>query len=218
MCAPECRSRALAGLAALALASTVTLAEPPAAPRTYRVSGIGDGSVLNVRAAPSGSAADLGDLGAGAAPLEILEVDGSGAWGRILWREGNAWVALRYLAPVDLPRVAGTSLPAGLRCAGTEPFWSAALTVAGELHLDLLGAGSPRDADVVDHAESRNGLHFPVALEARDASAHYTLLVRPAQCSDGMSERLYGWAADLLWRRADGVSLLSGCCGLPLRD
>ena len=28
MCAPECRSRALAGLAALALATTVTLAEP----------------------------------------------------------------------------------------------------------------------------------------------------------------------------------------------
>jgi len=214
---PERGARACA-FVATALAGAAALAQVPSAPRTYQVTGISADAVLNVRARPSVTAEDLGDLAGGAAPLEVLETDARGEWGRILWREGDGWVALRYLSPLEPPRVAGTALPLGLRCAGTEPFWSATLTAPGALRIDQLGADAPRDAILVASAESRNGLKFPVALEARDQAAHYTLLVRPAQCTDGMTERNYGWSADLLWRRADGMALLSGCCGVPLRD
>ncbi len=205
-------------LAILAFASTVTTVQASPVPQTYRVSGISAGGVLNVRAGPSVTAADVGDLGAEAGPLEILEVDASGDWGRVPWRESDGWVAMRYLAPTELPRIDGTVLPVGLRCAGTEPFWGVTLAAPDAVRIDHLGAEAPRRAELTASTESRNGLDFPVALEARDDEARYTLLVRPALCSDGMSERSYGWSADLLWHRDDGLTLLSGCCGIPLRE
>ncbi|MGI9332750.1 MAG: SH3 domain-containing protein [Gammaproteobacteria bacterium] len=65
------------------------------------------GDVLNIRAAPSSNADDVGDLAAGAQPIEVLEIDPTGGWGRLLWDEADAWVSMRYLAPVDVPRLSG---------------------------------------------------------------------------------------------------------------
>lgn len=187
------------------------------APGTYRVSGIAPDTVLNVRARPSVAAEDIGDLPADAAPLEVLELAADGNWGRILWRDASGWIALRYLAPLAVPRFANTALPRDLRCAGTEPFWSLELSTPDAMRLSVPGAGEPLAYTVSATAPALQGGGFPVAVEARAGAQALTAIIRPAQCQDGMSERRYGWTAELLRRDSDGLVLLAGCCTLPIR-
>ena len=54
-------------------------------------------------------------------------------------------------------------------------------------------------------------------VEAGEGGDTVTAIVSSAElCSDGMSDRDYGWAVDFLRRDADGISGLTGCCMRPL--
>lgn len=190
-------------------------AQPPEVPRVYQVSGISDGGLLNVRSRPALEAEALGGLTRGTQPIEVVETDPSGRWGRVLWHGTNAWVSMRYLTPIETPQLEGVPLPSGLRCVGTEPFWSFELSRPGMLRLTMLGADEPITAMLTMSVSSIGSGKFPVALLARDGSLELTAIVRPASCNDGMSEQGYGWSVDLL-RRDEDLLLLSGCCALPL--
>ena len=202
--------------AAASLLPLSTPAQMTAAPRVYEVTGLSATDVLNVRSRPSTVSEDVGDLLLGASPVEVLDKDSSGRWGRILLRGSDAWVSMRYLSPIQMPRVEGTGLPSGLRCTGTEPFWSLELSAPDSLR--MLVADESTTATLAAASSSINSLGFPVALLARAQATELTAIVRPARCSDGMSDQTYGWSVDLLRRDGDTLMLLSGCCRLPLTD
>ncbi|KMW56843.1 hypothetical protein AIOL_001800 [Candidatus Rhodobacter oscarellae] len=185
-----------------------------AQPAYFRVTGVAANDSLNVRAEPRSSSADIGDLPAHATGVEVHGTDASGKWGRIIWQEGLGWVSMRFLAPDPVQRVPGTELPAGLLCAGTEPFWSlqlsassAAYSDANDLFLSLgltgtrVAAGRPS---------------FPVQVSLSGGGGSATLLVRPSACSDGMSDRAYPWHVDLLLDAGGIGAYYDGCCHLPL--
>lgn len=200
----------ICALGVLSVLGAPALAEPG----YFRVVGVASDDTLNVRAEPSARSPDIGDLPHNATRLEVSARDASGDWGRIVWEEGDGWIAMRFLEPDPLQMVSGAQLPAGLVCAGTEPFWTMNLSEGSAGYSEASGAFhtfSLRGTRVAD-GQAR----FPVQVDFAGSTAAATLLVRPAQCSDGMSDRGYPWQVDMFLNTAEGGRLLTGCCQLPI--
>jgi len=176
----------------------------------YKVVELTEGDHLNVRSGPGSDFEDIGDLESGLQPLEVLETDASGNWGRILWLEGNGWVALSYLESVAIEKLTNTEIPIGLTCVGANPFWTM------EFKSQKVGVITTQEAvtpmNISNITKSRNSRSFPVAVELQTKSYTTTATLRRAQCSDGMGGLRYGWATDVLINPQ--FSLLSGCCVL----
>ncbi|SLN33104.1 Bacterial SH3 domain protein [Roseovarius litorisediminis] len=174
-------------------------------PAMAQVANIASGDTLNVRAEASGSSADLGDLASGE-QIEVLGLNADGRWAHIIWQEGNGWVATRYLAPASRP-ASDSGLPLNLTCIGNEPFWSLKLDnstqadfeIAGEMpdHLSLEWSGTSRNVGLAAY-----GFSGPAV----------SGVLRRAECSDGMSDRTYGWSVDVVLRDGPMSQLYSGCC------
>ncbi len=189
-----------------------------AEPGYFRVVGVSAGDTLNVRAEPTAAAEIVAELAPGASPVEVLEVTntGSAEWGRVLAADGNGWVSMKFLGPITVPTIGETSVPVGLVCAGAEPFWDAEFTAGG---LRLSSTGQPDLLLPIETAISAIARNHRFAIVARQGQSRITTaLGRFEQCSDGMSDRDYGWRADMLVEgSANAPYALEGCCRLPLR-
>ena len=182
-----------------------------AEPFYVSISGVAANDTLNVRSAPSGSSDDIGDLAHDARGIEITGLDETGKWGRIIWFEGDGWISMRYTAPQDVARIAGSQIPVGLRCGGTEPFWGLDIGATGANYSSM--GIEPREL-VLHSAQSASGrLGYPELVVLKQGANTAQALIRPAECSDGMSDRTYGYAIDLLLEGGD-AGYLSGCCSL----
>ena len=115
----------------LLLIASPAIADQRSAPEpalTYRVVNVASGDVLRVRSQPDASAPIIGDLPANATGVILTGVKqnvGQATWWQIIVEaaDGNAgWVNSRFLAVAD-PTAIG-EIGFGLRCIGTEPFWS----------------------------------------------------------------------------------------------
>lgn len=183
-------------------------------PAYYRVTGVASDDTLNVREAPDGDSADLGDLPHDAVGIEVFDRDESGNWGRIVWQEANGWVSMRFLEKYDYARIGESALPAGLLCGGTEPFWSIRFSETTATYSDI-----DYNATVLplgDTLAPAGRPAFPAALRHRSEEAASLSILRPLICSDGMSDRDYPYAMVLLIRTLDGEGFYEGCCWLPL--
>lgn len=179
-------------------------------PRLYDVTGVASADVLNVRAGPSASAQIVGTLAPTAKGIEVVGLDDTAKWGRIAMGEGAGWVSLAFL---DRRYLGETGMAEGMRCSGTEPFWSLAFS-GGSATLDRMDAG----------AQS-----FPVAarrsLPSSEAPVYgwtagpLTGVIVANACSDGMSDRPYGWQTAIVTPAGQGGTpgLLVGCCTLDRR-
>ncbi|NAZ36700.1 COG3650 family protein [Rubellimicrobium sp. CFH 75288] len=174
-------------------------------PARFTVAGVAAGDVLNVRAAPSASARILGTLAPGDTGVEIVRLSPDGRWGLMPLREGSGWVSMRYLAR-EAP--SPTPLPRPLLCRGTEPFWSLTLDTRGA-RFERMGEGAIPLRQHGEVAGFRGGV---AAFDAGGETLDLTV-IRQA-CSDGMSDRPYGFTA-LVWNR--GELFLEGCCALSAR-
>ena len=183
------------------------------APPLYRVVNVDAHDTLNIRATPSPTAAILGDLPPDTRSVEVLET--RHGWGRILSGEGSGWISLAYLDVMDRPSVAGFDAPAGLHCAGTEPFWGVAINPDGSaVYHDMMTLGEDRTMAITD-ARTARGRFAPFIYHV-DGELTGMALIRPAQCSDGMSDRTYGWEAVVDMRDEAGARLMEGCCWTPV--
>ncbi|MGE0232546.1 MAG: SH3 domain-containing protein [Flavobacteriaceae bacterium] len=201
----------------IALSSCAKAAESGAeenlliAPEYYEVSGVAAGDMLNIRAEPDAHADIVGTLPPGASPVEVIAVtDGPTRWGKVVAGDGVGWVSMAYLAEVDPARVPGTPIPTQTVCAGTEPFWS--LTFSA----DSMSFEAPDVAATTLSLSSSGAFvarsHRFYAVAGDSANGMSAVVSSGEYCSDGMSDRDYGWSIDLL--RSDGgkVSGYTGCC------
>lgn len=170
-------------------------------PGLYRVEGVAADDTLNVRAAPDATSADIGDLLPGAV-VEVTTVDVASGWARILWAEGDGWVSGRFLAPSG---DAG-AIPDTLFCLGTEPFWL--LDATG----DTLILETPEHSQISEVISTRDVARGSLGPGFLARSASMTLVAEPAACSDGMSDRTYGWRAFVVEDTDGGAGLFTGCC------
>lgn len=184
----------------------------------YRVIGVAANDVLNIRAEPSGRAGIVGSLAPDARPVEVLEITPSseGAWGRVLIEDTNGWVSMRFLDSFEPAVLVGTLVPDGLRCFGTEPFWG----------LDLGNGQANFSATDIDNQSlpltagiPAVGRNHRITFIARSGQIRLTaVLGRNETCSDGMSDRDFGWRVDLVTEGIGGspVAAYEGCCMVPV--
>lgn len=196
----------LAANAFFIIASVACAQDLPAA---FNVIGVASDDVLNVRAAPNAAATIQDKISPYAVSIEVLELSADGAWGLVSTAEGNGWAAMRYLKPAtgQDPNL----IPRPMICLGNEPFWSVGLLPRGAEYTTPEGR-----ADLMVVAESVAPQGYLARLdEGRTLSR--TLIITRAHCSDGMSDRRFGFAATLYTESLKGNSALTGCCTLDLR-
>jgi uncharacterized membrane protein len=192
----------------LLLASGPALAQD--LPAAFFVTGVDTDDVLNIRQAPSAGSEKIGEIGPYGINIEVLALSENGRWGKIGMPEGNGWVAMRYLSPQETGTVEG--LPRPLSCLGTEPFWRLGLYPGGD-EFERLGEDR-LDLQSVSEDPGEDG--WQASLGAMDG-ATYGLVVARGLCSDGMSDREFGWRATLYIDRPGGSETLQGCCTLDHR-
>ncbi len=191
-------------------------------PRYYKVVGVASGDVLNIRAAPDGSAEVLGGLEPGAHPVEIGATDGTGNWGRIAFMEYEGWVSMKFLQEITVPMLPDstrdgrdTGLPVGLACFGTEPFWGVRLDSAkSATYSSFEYEDTPMQIGFIAGASGRLGL--PAALEARaENGLSMTATIGTATCSDGMSDSTFPMSITAILEGDQlGSRVYEGCCTL----
>ncbi len=192
-------------LALLALA----LASPAAAqhlPNTHSVTGVAASDVLNIRAAPNAQAPILGTVPPFAINVEVIALSDDGRWGMVGLPEGNGWVNLRFLAPD--PEPAPGAVPRPMTCLGTEPFWSLVFGIRRDEYMDP-GLAHPVPLEPLAEAGDRAGWYAHLEQTGR---GEHRIIIRPDLCSDGMSDRLYGYSALRFSEGPDGVQVERGCC------
>lgn len=196
-------------VAALLLAAALP-ASGGTLPSRFDVRGVAVGSVLNVRADATIGSPVISTLPADAEGVEVVSVDPSGRWGRVNAGEGSGWVSLHYLTEQPGVWPAG-ALPGGLRCFGTEPFWS--------LAPDGTSARFETPEGTAEHPLGVLDLGIPSnprrALVLGDNAG--TATITPQACSDGMSDRAFGLEILLVLDEGGTPRLLSGCCSVAAR-
>ncbi len=200
-------------LAFLALIAAPAWANGPM-PQLHDVTGVADDDVLNIRAEPSASAPIIGGLAPDATDIEVIRLNEAGTWGLVNDVEQSGWVSMAFMEPRGV-HIDNFNLPVGMRCFGTEPFWSLTHT-QGTLTLDELAAEDPRDFDLTI-AQDRAGIDvFTRMIRALGDGGAFTALVEPRSCNDGMSDRNYGLMIRMM--AGDTAPLLDGCCSLQPLD
>lgn len=201
------RRLALATALATALIPLAALAGP--LPSRFDVTGGAGGDALNVRAEPTTAAPVVATLAADARGVEVVARDASGRWGQVNAGEGSGWVALRYLREEPDVWQVGT-VPAGLRCFGTEPFWSL-LPDGATARIERPEGSASFALDTLDLGVAADPRR---ALLLRSEAATATATITPEACSDGMSDRLFGLGVLVVLEEAGTPRLLSGCCSI----
>ncbi len=193
-------------IAAALLAATGVSAQD--LPGFYDVSGVAADDLLNVRAAPAADAEILDTLAPTATDVQVSALNDAGTWGRVVTGEGVGWVSMSFLAAAaegTLPQVAG------LRCFGTEPFWSYEARQEDSATWQTPDSSATLLAGPI---ETASGMTRPFSVVAGADDLQAVLVASPeAECSDGMSDRLYGLSAVLVMTgRITGT--YGGCCEL----
>lgn len=172
-------------------------------PALYNVSGVDSDDVLNVREAPDADSPVLATLTPDQSDVEVLRVTTDGTWGWVGLPEGNGWVAMRFLIRQETD--VGV-IPRPMRCLGTEPFWSVTLAPTGQYHATPDGS---EPLSLVSEAVSEGGY---LAFLADQQGGLWSMTVAKTLCTDGMSDRDYGFAAHVFRQRQTGNEFFLGCC------
>lgn len=195
-------------------AFVVALAAPASAtvevwPALYDVTGVAEDDVLNIRAEPSVSSEIVGELAPDETAVEVIEMSRDGDWGRVNTDEASGWASLAFLT--RRPGQWVGEAPRNARCFGTEPFWS--LDIGDDGATFETPEAMPLDFERTARLGSRNRIDRFAQIYENELGGIVAAL-RNASCSDGMSDRAYGWEVDLLLVVAgeDNAQLFSGCC------
>lgn len=202
--------RRILAIATLLAAFVPGMASAETLPAAFVVKDVAANDVLNIRAEPSAAAPILGAISPVATSVEVTRISADGRWGQVATDEGNGWVALRYLEP--MPILDPATVPRPLTCFGAEPFWSLGLMMGGAEWVTPDEART--DLNVTEEAVAPAG-YFIRAEEGPERV--FQLTINREWCSDGMSDREFGFAARLFVEAPDGNLLAVGCCTLDQR-
>lgn len=186
---------------------TLATAQSIDLPALYDVTGVSADDTLNVRAGPAVTAQVLDELGPDRDGIEVVGFADDRRWGQINIGEGTGWVSMAYMERQENQNpVPKTPVP--LWCYGTEPFWSVEI---GQTDVSFTDPGMDEPALVQPIDYYASVPHSPRgAIVAGDISG----FVSRELCSDGMSDRQYGWRIDFLRSGNGGHFMFSGCCTL----
>ena len=197
----------LAAAFALILSAAAPAAAQTVLPTLFDVTGVRPDDVLNVRAMPDASSSVLSELPHDAKGVEV--VDTRAGWARVNTFERSGWVNMRYLR--ERPDVwKPGEVPATLNCLGTEPFWTLRQVGTSIVYETPEQSRPLQRRVVVDNPARREPAR---SIIAGDDKGRLTVVLTPAQCTDGMSDRFFGLTATLLFEGAgQALTMENGCC------
>lgn len=179
-------------------------------PAFYDVTNVEATDVLNVRDAPNTSASILGTLTPTATRIEVVGIDPTNSWARINLQGKSGWVSLAFLQ--RQPGQPEDRLSKPLNCFGNEPFWAVALSEGDTA--ELTKPGEPtllfENLYTVD-AANRSDRH---AVFGQGEESVFTMVFHRDQCTDTMSDRLFGISVDVFLTGSRDVNYVTGCCSL----
>jgi uncharacterized membrane protein len=198
------------GIAATAFFALIAAGPARDLPALHHVTGVAADDVLNVRAAPDPESDILGTLAPGASGIEVVATAGN--WAQINTGERAGWASLAFL---DAQQGGAFPEVPSFSCFGTEPFWSIDVTQSGPAKFDDPERPDP-PAMLAGAVMPASGMRNRYGLVAVWPQGRMTLAIRAEQCSDGMSDRLYGLSVGIV---ATGAlqRVLSGCCTIAPR-
>ncbi len=187
------------------------------APGLYDVDNVASNDVLNIRAEPSALSDIIGALSYNQQSVEVVATTSDGRWGLVNHQDQSGWIALRFLRE----NLAWSGVPpGGLICSGVEPFWSAEFFSSGPAQVDLspMGLFEPTilyNTYWSEHPINRSGATtaFVMGTEASASGIRSSGIIRTELCSDGMSDRHYGFSIDMVLT-GTARAALSGCCAI----
>lgn len=189
------------------------LAQPfYASPTYFSVDGVTSDDVLNIRANPNAAAEIVGSLAHDARPVEAVRIESG--WAYVSTGEGMGWASTAYLREIDVSKIADSSLPDGLVCSGTEPFWGLTASSAG---ISFSGMDmAETNLNLTDVSGFAGVGQIKSFLVAEGGGQSIAGIVSDEMCSDGMSNRTYPRRIDLILYQPGGPVGYTGCCSLPL--
>lgn len=199
-------------LLALVLVLVAAGAQASDEPRLYAVAGVVAGDMLNVRETPSPSAPVIGTLAPGAV-IEVTDRTATRRWGRVNTGEQAGWVSMRFLEPLGRS-IDNYNMHVGLRCFGTEPFWSLAQADGVATLSQMQGPDTRLSIDIAQDSGIPDDQRRMIRLSGPDGPG--VAYVAQGECSDGMSDRLYALSVALM--AGPATPLLTGCCTLQPSD
>lgn len=176
-------------------------------PALHEVTGVAANDVLNIRAAADATSGIVGSLPPDATGIEVVGTEGG--WALVNTGEGSGYASLRFLK--RKPGPAWNALQTSLTCFGTEPFWS--LKVDPSAATATMISSDDLNGNVTQILESWPGR--PSAPMAALPIPEGTVILSPAACNDGMSDRRFGIGIDMFLTSPETLRL-SGCCSLGL--
>lgn len=197
-------------LAGLLLSGIATASQAERFPAAFQVHDVPQNDVLNIRAEPTTEASIIGAIGPFGINIEVLETSSDGRWGKVGLPEGNGWVSMRYLE--STPATDENTVPRPLSCFGTEPFWSVSLYPQGAEYNSPDTGAVPMT--VLAEAAAPQG--YSLRLEEGPTLTR-SLIIARQKCSDGMSDRNFGFSALMFLDSPEGNGVFSGCCTLDHR-
>ncbi|MEM8755228.1 MAG: hypothetical protein AAGF90_19880 [Pseudomonadota bacterium] len=96
-----------------------------------------------------------------------------------------------------------------LVCFGAEPFWS--LDLGAETAV-FTAPDQPQIDYAIPDVRRAEGRFWPQALTLLSPQDTAILLLRPAACSDTMSDVEHEWTVDMLTQRRGEAVVYTGCC------
>lgn len=197
-------------IAMLIFSASIAHADLELFPALYDVTGVASDDVLNVRAGTGASHPIIESLAYNDRHIEIIKLSADGKWGQIGYPEANGWASMHYLQ--RQVGQSGPSLPRPISCGGNEPFWSINFSQGGNEFtepgqmphiLPTVWEGIPDGMPPVSYGIKMAG-----------GTGEINAVVTRSQCSDGMSDRAYGFEINALLSGAIGNRMLTGCCAL----
>ena len=197
---------------AFALLAPPAFATQDAIPGLYAVTGVAADDTLNVRDAPSAGAQIVGAFAPDATGIEVVAISDDLRWGKVNTGERVGWVSLRFLGPQGGWYQGRFPSPAA--CFGTEPFWT--LTI-GDDAMTFDRMDGPTIPFTAGNREGAMGRVDQWSARAFRDGQSLTVVIGTEACSDGMSDRLYGYRANVLISTETRHEHYAGCCSLAAR-
>lgn len=196
---------------ALALIFAASTAVADGFPAHFSVSGVAADDWLNIRSEPRSDAVKVGDFGPYDLNIEVLRTSPDGKWGFVGNGEGNGWTAMRFLERQN--HLNAGDFPRPFKCFGNEPFWTMNFGVNGTSYSELAIAQTNM-LETLNEDVTYDGMRIlgGTAVLKQSGTVSHTVMFKMAQCSDGMSDREFGWSAVLVTQVPSGQSFEMGCC------
>ncbi|WP_166417694.1 COG3650 family protein [Cochlodiniinecator piscidefendens] len=182
-------------------------------PALYDVSGVVANDVLNVREAPTGSAPIVSSLRPNQTDIEVLHLSDDQRWARVALDEISGWASVSFLT--RQPGQTHDQITRNMICSGTEPFWGLAFLPNSIVEYDDIIADGPTQMTEVRRNVAASRQSFPLVIQVQNGDKSAEIILTRQYCSDGMSDRDYGFAALFISDHTPYERrVLEGCCRL----